>query len=316
MSVGEKVLVVVGVGRRGGLEVVGVGFGSRGGLVCVGVEIVGVGKRGGLEVVGVGTGDRGGLVGVEGGVVDVGVVVGVVVLSMKVGWCCCRQKVGGRPRLHSSLSAARSSSCSKDKPWGTSMKMLPGRFMAYWTFTASLMSRLFGMRRICPSQRYLRCRISPTRSNVLVLALASTWALLPVICDRQRALHPFSMARVLSVKLHASLPYVRIEPTAARYILIFSLRGIALEPKTCLRSPHLLSARAHLLFTSCSWVPSAEKMDPRYLKLNTFFNLKPSHSTLAFAFCASITLLSRTRLSANLPLNCCAFSGLCAHQRR
>ena len=85
--VGEKLLEVEGVGRRGGLMVVGVGLGSRGGLVGVGVEVVGVNRGGGLEVVGDRIEDRGDFVGVEGGYVVVeGVVVAVVLsLSISVG---------------------------------------------------------------------------------------------------------------------------------------------------------------------------------------------------------------------------------------
>ena len=127
--------------------------------------------------------------------------------------------------------------------------------------------------------------------------------------ERQLALHPLSFAIVLSVRCHASLPYVRSEHTAVRYIRSFRSSGIASELNTCVRAPHLLEARAHLLLTSCMCDPSAENVEPRYLKQNTFLSLLPSHLTRCLAFWASLTFSRRTFLSAHVPLKFWSLSG-------
>ena len=112
----------------------------------------------------------------------------------------------GRPRRQRSLSCAIVTSSSNVMPCGTSMKILPGRLEWNCVLTASLTRRLSGILSICPSQRYLRCLMAPTRSNERERGLASACALKPVMWERQLALQPLSFAIVLSVRCQASLP--------------------------------------------------------------------------------------------------------------
>ena len=176
----------------------------------------------------------------------------------------------GMPFFHSFLSWARALISLNDNPGGTSINMFPGRPISYCTLTASLISRFPGIRRICPSHRYRLCRIAPTRSNVLVRALASLCALCLVMCDRHRELHPFSVAIVFSVRRQASQPYVIKEQHAVAYIFSFSFMGSAGELNMLRRSPHLFIAIPVRRWTSCMCVPSAENIDPRYLKKKVF----------------------------------------------
>ena len=50
--------------------------------------------------------------------------------------------------FHASLSWASVMISFSERWWGTSMNILPGRPMRYWTLTASLTRRFCGMRRI------------------------------------------------------------------------------------------------------------------------------------------------------------------------
>lgn len=119
------------------------------------------------------------------------------------------------PALHFFLSFAKFTSSAKDNPEGVPINIFPGSCISNCALTACFTRRLSGIRRIWPSQRYLRCRTAPTRSKDLVRGLASRCALLWVKCDRHLALHPFIFAIVDSVRFQASLPYVNNEHTAA-----------------------------------------------------------------------------------------------------
>ena len=75
------------------------------------------------------------------------------------------------------------------------------------------------------------------------------------------------------------------------------------EPKIWCSTPQRDMARAMRLFTSCCCVPSAAKIDLRYLNFTTFFS--SAHSTWGLLFCASAILLSRTFASAHVPVKFC-----------
>ena len=79
---------------------------------------------------------------------------------------------------------------------GTSMKIFPGDCMRNCARTATFRRRSPFSLRMWPSHLYLRLRMSFTRSYVLVLALASTCGLRPVILLRQRELAPLIAAIV------------------------------------------------------------------------------------------------------------------------
>ncbi len=99
-----------------------------------------------------------------------------------------------------------------------------------------------------------------------VRALASTWASFPVNLLRQRVFAPFIIAIVVSLSDQASHPYVSNEQIATLYIFSFRL-GDIFESNTCRSAPMRCIARAIRRFMSFSSLPSAEKIDPRYLKL-------------------------------------------------
>ena len=79
---------------------------------------------------------------------------------------------------------------------------------------------------------------------------------------------------------------------------------------TCRSSPHLLSVRSIRLSTSRLWSPSAEKMDPRYLKSKIFFRGTPSHRIFGLSFWASASFSSFTLLvvHSSVRKNLCLFA--------
>ena len=144
-------------------------------------------------------------------------------------------------------------------------------------------------------------------------ALASTCASLPVNLLRQRALAPFIMVSVFSLSVHASHPYVNSEHIAVLYILSFSSSGMP-ESNTLRRAPIRCIAMAIRLCTSHSSLPSAVKMDPRYLNAYVFLRASPSHSTVCLCTCAFFNFCCLTAFSAQVPVKCWT-SGLKSHHR-
>ena len=153
---------------------------------------------------------------------------------------------------------------------GMPSNMSPSNPCVYCTRSAVFNSRSPCILSIWPSHLKRRFFTAWTKSYVRVLGLASSCVFLPVNRLSMRAVAPFNIAAVLSSIAHASHPYVNTDPIAVLYIRILRPNDMP-ELNTCRNVPILAVARAILRWTSHSSLPSAVKIDPRYLNLNTFF---------------------------------------------
>ena len=104
--------------------------------------------------------------------------------------------------------------------------------------------RCGSMRRICPTNRSLRLIIAEImlKSGWVAVSLKS----FPVMVDRHRLLKPLIDFRMLSVRLHASQPWVKAEHTPAMYSLIFKLAERRWSDHMCDRLLNVVWAMAIL----------------------------------------------------------------------
>ena len=102
----------------------------------------------------------------------------------------------------------------------------------------------------------------------------------------QLALKCFRDLRTLSVRGQAWCPCISIAITAAAYRLICADLGSS-EPQIFHNCPNLAFAWAIRTEIACRKSPSAEKVNPRYLKSNTFDKSVSSRKT-----CPAVTWMS------------------------
>ena len=143
--------------------------------------------------------------------------------------------------FHSTRATSRSSSVP-DPPaiWisrlfeldGASIRILPSPLITPSRSSSAVRStsclhKSSGLdRKMCPSQTLRRyCRIPPIHM-VRVSMLASAWHDCPVILVKHVLHHPLSLRRIVSLRCHASDPYVRIEMTPRGKDRIFSFRAL------------------------------------------------------------------------------------------
>ena len=127
-------------------------------------------------------------------------------------------------------------------------------------------------------------RFHLTRLKVVVLSVASSRLVLPVMCDSMPAFAPFIILHVCSSRTQASEPYVSIEQHADLYSLIFSLSDSSSAPQICRSFPALDTAIATRRFTSGVWSPSAWKRLPRYSKIQQFLIICSPQNTFSSSF--------------------------------
>ena len=94
----------------------------------------------------------------------------------------------------------------------------------------------------------------------------------------QLALKCFRDLRTLLVRGQAWCPCINIAITAAAYKLSWADLG-NIEPQICHNYPNLAFAWARRTDIACRKSPSAEKVNPRYLKSNTFVKNVSSRKT-------------------------------------
>ena len=119
-----------------------------------------------------------------------------------------------------------------------------------------------------------------------------------------RAFAPFNMAVVLLSRAHASQPYVSMEHTAVLYTFNFSPSEMS-ELNTLRSLPMRVAAMAILRFISHSSLPSAVKIDPKYLNLYTLLSALPSQNTWSLTLCAAVNFISLTFFEAHVPVKFC-----------
>ena len=166
--------------------------------------------------------------------------------------------------------------------------------------------------RICPSQRRLVLRRRRTRFSDVVAGLASCWTVFPVKLDSILLFAPFMRFMTLFVNLQDSLPNAISEHTDAEYNRSLMSMARCGELNMWRSELHLLSAIA--IRASMSWLvlPSAVKVDPRYLKQNTLSRGVFTHSTTGREPCCSFNLATFTFSSTSLPVKFCDLGSLWA----
>ena len=122
---------------------------------------------------------------------------------------------------------------------------------------------------------------------------------------------PFSLRLVFASRAHVSQPKERIEQITDLYSLSLRSREANSESKLCLSLPYLVITITILRFMSYSCCPSAEKTDPKYMKLNTLStSTAPLLVMAGHSACCASSFFFWIALSASLYLKSWALSGL------